>query len=142
MTVGKFYATFLIQDYFRRFKKRKEERASQKEPNESTVALQARLPSLRPHSARPLTRVYPTLPQAGLRELHEMGPEIRRAVSGNLDQDFEEGQDNEPMHRVRTVAPVSSVLECPDGPPLPVVLELLAQLEMRFARLDTSCACT
>ncbi|KAL3189820.1 hypothetical protein MRX96_020845 [Rhipicephalus microplus] len=76
VTVGKFYATFLIQDYFRRFKKRKEERASQKEPNESTVAL-----------------------QAGLRELHEMGPEIRRAVSGNLDQDFEEGLDNEPMHR-------------------------------------------
>ncbi|CAN8004779.1 unnamed protein product [Ixodes pacificus] len=73
VTVGKFYATFLIQDYFRRFKKRKEERASQKEPNESTVALQA--------------------------QLHEMGPEIRRAVSGNLDQDFEEGQDNEPMHR-------------------------------------------
>ena len=25
MTVGKFYATFLIQDYFRRFKKRKEQ---------------------------------------------------------------------------------------------------------------------
>jgi voltage-dependent calcium channel L type alpha-1D len=25
VTVGKFYATFLIQDYFRRFKKRKEE---------------------------------------------------------------------------------------------------------------------
>ena len=24
MTVGKFYATFLIQDYFRRFKKKKE----------------------------------------------------------------------------------------------------------------------
>jgi len=25
VTVGKFYATFLIQDYFRRFKKRKEQ---------------------------------------------------------------------------------------------------------------------
>ena len=25
ITVGKFYATFLIQDYFRRFKKRKED---------------------------------------------------------------------------------------------------------------------
>jgi len=25
MTVGRFYATFLIQDYFRRFKKRQEE---------------------------------------------------------------------------------------------------------------------
>ena len=30
MTVGKFYATFLIQDYFRRFKKRKEKEQSQK----------------------------------------------------------------------------------------------------------------
>lgn len=141
VTVGKFYATFLIQDYFRRFKKRKEERASQKEPNESTVALQARLPFLRPQSARSLTHAG-TLPQAGLRELHEMGPEIRRAVSGNLDQDFEEGQDNEPMHRVRTVVPVSSVLEYLDGPPLAVVLELLALNKRRFARLDTSCACT
>ena len=27
VTVGKFYATFLIQDYFRRFKKRKEQLA-------------------------------------------------------------------------------------------------------------------
>ena len=26
VTVGKFYATFLIQDYFRRFKKKKETR--------------------------------------------------------------------------------------------------------------------
>ena len=33
VTVGKFYATFLIQDYFRRFKKRKEQlrKASVKE---------------------------------------------------------------------------------------------------------------
>ena len=28
MTVGKFYATFLIQDYFRRFKKKKESRTT------------------------------------------------------------------------------------------------------------------
>ena len=42
VTVGKFYATFLIQDYFRRFKKRKEEREKAiGNPNdESTVALQ------------------------------------------------------------------------------------------------------
>lgn len=62
VTVGKFYATFLIQDYFRRFKKKKEDRIGAN-LQETTVAL-----------------------QAGLRELHEMGPEIRRAVSGNLDQ--------------------------------------------------------
>lgn len=42
VTVGKFYATFLIQDYFRRFKKRKEERekANGDANDESTVALQ------------------------------------------------------------------------------------------------------
>lgn len=78
VTVGKFYATFLIQDYFRRFKKKKEQR--EKEGNkeeENTVAL-----------------------QAGLRSLHEFGPEIKRAISGNLDEDnFENGPDWEPMHR-------------------------------------------
>lgn len=78
VTVGKFYATFLIQDYFRRFKKKKEEQARiDNEEEEHTVAL-----------------------QAGLRSLHEFGPEIRRAISGNLDEDnFENGPDWEPMHR-------------------------------------------
>jgi voltage-dependent calcium channel L type alpha-1D len=78
VTVGKFYATFLIQDYFRRFKKKKEERDKLNTcDEESTVAL-----------------------QAGLRSLHEFGPEIRRAISGNLDEDnFENGPDWEPMHR-------------------------------------------
>uniref|UniRef100_A0A6I8N0E1 Voltage-dependent L-type calcium channel subunit alpha n=1 Tax=Ornithorhynchus anatinus TaxID=9258 RepID=A0A6I8N0E1_ORNAN len=54
VTVGKFYATFLIQEYFRKFKKR----ASLTGPS---VAL-----------------------QAGLRTLHDIGPEIRRAISGDL----------------------------------------------------------
>lgn len=79
VTVGKFYATFLIQDYFRRFKKRKEEREKANgDPNdESTVAL-----------------------QAGLRTLHEAGPELRRAISGNLEEDdFDDGPDILPMHR-------------------------------------------
>ena len=77
VTVGKFYATFLIQDYFRRFKKKKEERVRIENQEDTTVAL-----------------------QAGLRSLHEFGPEIRRAISGNLDEDnFENGPDYEPMHR-------------------------------------------
>lgn len=44
MTVGKFYATFLIQDYFRRFKKRKEleARMGDKE-SQDTVTLQVNL---------------------------------------------------------------------------------------------------
>lgn len=75
VTVGKFYATFLIQDYFKRFKKRKEEelKGGDKE-TQHTVTL-----------------------QAGLRTLHEAGPELKRAISGNLDEMLEP----EPTHRVR-----------------------------------------
>ncbi|KAK9884321.1 hypothetical protein WA026_005271 [Henosepilachna vigintioctopunctata] len=73
VTVGKFYATFLIQDYFKRFKKRKEEelKGGDKE-TQHTVTL-----------------------QAGLRTLHEAGPELKRAISGNLDEMIEP----EPTHR-------------------------------------------
>ncbi|XP_075690010.1 voltage-dependent L-type calcium channel subunit alpha-1D isoform X9 [Rhinoderma darwinii] len=71
VTVGKFYATFLIQDYFRKFKKRKEQGLVGKYPTKnSTVAL-----------------------QAGLRTLHDIGPEIRRAISCDL-QDDEPEQNN------------------------------------------------
>lgn len=68
VTVGKFYATFLIQDYFRRFKKKKESRTHGGEGGveqieDKTVTL-----------------------QAGLRTLHEKGPELQRAISGNLDE--------------------------------------------------------
>lgn len=44
VTVGKFYATFLIQDYFRKFKKRKEQGLVGKYPaKNTTVALQVTL---------------------------------------------------------------------------------------------------
>nr|XP_020474416.1 voltage-dependent L-type calcium channel subunit alpha-1D isoform X6 [Monopterus albus] len=66
VTVGKFYATFLIQDYFRKFKRRKEQglvgRRSWERLN-ITMAL-----------------------QAGLRTLHDIGPEIRRAISCDLQE--------------------------------------------------------
>ncbi|XP_039655687.1 voltage-dependent L-type calcium channel subunit alpha-1D isoform X1 [Perca fluviatilis] len=66
VTVGKFYATFLIQDYFRKFKRRKEQglvgRHSWERLN-TTMAL-----------------------QAGLRTLHDIGPEIRRAISCDLQE--------------------------------------------------------
>ncbi|KAM7063610.1 voltage-dependent L-type calcium channel subunit alpha-1D isoform 3-T3 [Molossus nigricans] len=65
VTVGKFYATFLIQDYFRKFKKRKEQGLVGKYPaKNTTIAL-----------------------QAGLRTLHDIGPEIRRAISCDLQED-------------------------------------------------------
>ncbi|CAH1121808.1 unnamed protein product [Ceutorhynchus assimilis] len=75
VTVGKFYATFLIQDYFRRFKKRKEQELKDGDKDQhNTVTL-----------------------QAGLRTLHEAGPELKRAISGNLDELIDDNP--EPMHR-------------------------------------------
>ncbi|RZF39363.1 hypothetical protein LSTR_LSTR000884 [Laodelphax striatellus] len=75
VTVGKFYATFLIQDYFHRFKKRKEQelKAGDKE-TQNTVTL-----------------------QAGLRTLHDAGPELKRAISGNLEEVMDDNA--QPMHR-------------------------------------------
>lgn len=77
VTVGKFYATFLIQDYFRRFKKKKEmlNKDLSGEDTGDTITL-----------------------QAGLRTLHDAGPELKRAISGNLDEMMD--MDPEPMHRV------------------------------------------
>lgn len=44
VTVGKFYATFLIQDYFRRFKKRKEQELKEGDKEaRNTVTLQVQL---------------------------------------------------------------------------------------------------
>ncbi|UJR26618.1 hypothetical protein I4U23_007937 [Adineta vaga] len=84
VTVGKFYATFLIQDYFRRFKKRKEQAAKKIQlgfsgASKNSVAL-----------------------QAGLRQLHDLGPEIRRAISGDLDDEEAFNRfwrEEEPQHR-------------------------------------------
>ncbi|KAM8884318.1 voltage-dependent L-type calcium channel subunit alpha-1C isoform 4-T4 [Synchiropus picturatus] len=70
VTVGKFYATFLIQEYFRKFKKRKEQGMGAKVPPKTALSL-----------------------QAGLRTLHDIGPEIRRAISGDLN--VEEDLDKE-----------------------------------------------
>ncbi|XP_026685389.1 voltage-dependent calcium channel type D subunit alpha-1 [Diaphorina citri] len=75
VTVGKFYATFLIQDYFRRFKKRKEQELKDGDKeSHNTVTL-----------------------QAGLRTLHDAGPELKRAISGNLEELVDDNP--EPSHR-------------------------------------------
>uniref|UniRef100_A0A672GMR4 Voltage-dependent L-type calcium channel subunit alpha n=1 Tax=Salarias fasciatus TaxID=181472 RepID=A0A672GMR4_SALFA len=82
VTVGKFYATFLIQDYFRKFKRRKEQglvgRRSWEKLN-TTLAL-----------------------QAGLRTLHDIGPEIRRAISCDLQDEGlvdANGEEEEEIYR-------------------------------------------
>ena len=70
VTVGKFYATFLIQDYFRRFKKKKESKMA----TENVDSVEDKAVTL----------------QAGLRTLHEKGPELKRAISGQLDEMLEQ----------------------------------------------------
>ncbi|XP_029428833.1 voltage-dependent L-type calcium channel subunit alpha-1S [Rhinatrema bivittatum] len=61
VTVGKFYATFLIQEHFRKFKKRQEEYYGYR-PKKNAVEI-----------------------QAGLRSIEEeAAPEIHRAISGDL----------------------------------------------------------
>lgn len=67
VTVGKFYATYLIQEYFRRFKARQKAQDQAEIPEDSTMAL-----------------------QAGLRTLHGLGPQLRRAISGQLGEDDDE----------------------------------------------------
>ncbi len=48
-----------------------------------------------------LTVSAPVLLQAGLRAVHDLGPEIRRAISGNLEEeDLPDKDIEEPMHRV------------------------------------------
>ncbi|XP_072847568.2 voltage-dependent L-type calcium channel subunit alpha-1F isoform X2 [Pogona vitticeps] len=72
VTVGKFYATFLIQDYFRKFRKRKEKGmlGPDGSPSNSTAL------------------------QAGLKSLQDLGPEIRRAMSCDLEEEEEEEEEN------------------------------------------------
>jgi len=45
--------------------------------------------------------------QAGLRTLHDIGPEIQRAISGSLETDWNRGELEEPTHRVRVHPGVS-----------------------------------
>uniref|UniRef100_A0A665TYS6 Voltage-dependent calcium channel alpha-1 subunit IQ domain-containing protein n=1 Tax=Echeneis naucrates TaxID=173247 RepID=A0A665TYS6_ECHNA len=67
VTVGKFYATFLIQDYFRKFRKRKEKGTL---PGESDTT-------------------NPSLCKAGLKTLQDLGPEMRLALTEDLEEEEE-----------------------------------------------------
>ncbi|XP_078109959.1 calcium channel, voltage-dependent, L type, alpha 1F subunit [Sander vitreus] len=68
VTVGKFYATFLIQDYFRKFRKRKEK-------GDLPVEADASNPSAI------------QLCKAGLKTLQDLGPEMRLALNEDLEDD-------------------------------------------------------
>ncbi|XP_019623893.1 PREDICTED: voltage-dependent L-type calcium channel subunit alpha-1D-like isoform X9 [Branchiostoma belcheri] len=93
ITVGKFYATYLIQDYFRRFRKRKEEERKRGLHREKSV-----------RKVKKMNLTEAVQLKAGLRTLHDIGPEIRRAISGNLEEQLaaegiDIGDSEEPSHR-------------------------------------------
>ncbi|XP_052599460.1 voltage-dependent L-type calcium channel subunit alpha-1F [Peromyscus californicus insignis] len=76
VTVGKFYATFLIQDYFRKFRRRKEKGLLGAEAPTSTSSVL----------------------QVGLKSLQDLGPEIRQALTYDTEEEEEEeavGQEGE-----------------------------------------------
>uniref|UniRef100_A0A669QFT9 Voltage-dependent L-type calcium channel subunit alpha n=1 Tax=Phasianus colchicus TaxID=9054 RepID=A0A669QFT9_PHACC len=109
VTVGKFYATFLIQDYFRKFRRRKERGMLG--------------PSASPSNERAL--------QAGLQTLQALGPEMRRALSCDLGEDGGGGAEEEeeeeeqltyavsPAHIDRALAATPTALATPtqEAPP-------------------------
>uniref|UniRef100_H3D9J5 Calcium channel, voltage-dependent, L type, alpha 1F subunit n=1 Tax=Tetraodon nigroviridis TaxID=99883 RepID=H3D9J5_TETNG len=72
VTVGKFYATFLIQDYFRKFRKRKEKGNFAGETDDTN-----------PSAVR----------KAGLKTLQDLGPEMRLAL--NEDQRLQGDSEND-----------------------------------------------
>uniref|UniRef100_A0A8C5T560 Voltage-dependent L-type calcium channel subunit alpha n=1 Tax=Laticauda laticaudata TaxID=8630 RepID=A0A8C5T560_LATLA len=78
ITVGKFYATFLIQDYFRKFRKRKEKGLLGPDGSPSTSSAL----------------------QAGLSYLQDLGPEIRRAMSCDLEGKEEEEEEEEVEEKI------------------------------------------
>ncbi|XP_068854263.1 voltage-dependent L-type calcium channel subunit alpha-1F [Aphelocoma coerulescens] len=91
VTVGKFYATFLIQDYFRKFRRRKERGmlgASAGPSNECAL-------------------------QAGLQTLQALGPEMRRALS---DLEGEEGGDAPSEEPLTYAAPETLYGSAPGSP--------------------------
>ncbi|CAK6975913.1 LOW QUALITY PROTEIN: voltage-dependent L-type calcium channel subunit alpha-1D-like [Scomber scombrus] len=74
VTVGKFYATFLIQDYFRKFRKRKENGGL-------------------PGEEDPTNPSAIQLCKAGLKTLQDLGPEMRLALNEDLDEGEEEEEE-------------------------------------------------
>ncbi|KAK5864132.1 hypothetical protein PBY51_001095 [Eleginops maclovinus] len=103
VTCGKFYASFLIQDYFKKFRKRKErERKSKKKDRAASL-------------------------QMGLRTLQDLAPEMRLAMSCDLEE--EEGLEGEMGHdEIFDSEHGTSVNTTPCTTPLPPIDALVEQV--------------
>ncbi|XP_059379896.1 voltage-dependent L-type calcium channel subunit alpha-1F isoform X1 [Carassius carassius] len=103
VTAGKFYASFLIQDYFKKFRKRKEKERKKKGKDKSASL------------------------QAGLRTLQDLAPEMRLAIA----MEDEEGLEGEMMEEdeffrsdsVFSDAPPTSAMSTPRSTPMPPHLD-------------------
>uniref|UniRef100_A0A3P8U2V4 Voltage-dependent L-type calcium channel subunit alpha n=1 Tax=Amphiprion percula TaxID=161767 RepID=A0A3P8U2V4_AMPPE len=82
VTVGKFYATFLIQDYFRKFRKRKEKGDMPESDSANPSAVQ--------------------LCKAGLKTLQDLGPEMRLALNEDLEEEEEAMMEEEELEESAT----------------------------------------
>ncbi|ROI69443.1 Voltage-dependent L-type calcium channel subunit alpha-1D [Anabarilius grahami] len=103
VTAGKFYASFLIQDYFKKFRKRKEKERKKKGKDKSASL------------------------QAGLRTLQDLAPEMRLAMA----MEDEEGLEGEMIEEdeffrsdsVFSDAPPTPVMSTPRSTPMPPHLD-------------------
>ncbi|XP_051949884.1 voltage-dependent L-type calcium channel subunit alpha-1D [Xyrauchen texanus] len=103
VTAGKFYASFLIQDYFKKFRKRKEKERKKKGKDKSASL------------------------QAGLRTLQDLAPEMRLAMAMEEEEGLEgEMMDEEEFFRSDSVfsdGPLTPVMLTPGSTPLPPHLD-------------------
>ncbi|KAK7880741.1 hypothetical protein WMY93_032625 [Mugilogobius chulae] len=101
VTCGKFYASFLIQDYFKKFRKRKErERKSKKKDKAASL-------------------------QQGLRSLQDLAPEMRLAMVCDLED--EEGLEGEMTGDEIFTSEATSANTTPATTPMPPVEALVEQ---------------
>lgn len=93
VTCGKFYASFLIQDYFKKFRKRKErERKSKKKDKAASLQVTLTLFLYLDFQTTTTTttttyRCVSLIIQQGLRTLQDLAPEMRLAMACDLEED-------------------------------------------------------
>uniref|UniRef100_A0A8D3D1S3 Voltage-dependent L-type calcium channel subunit alpha n=1 Tax=Scophthalmus maximus TaxID=52904 RepID=A0A8D3D1S3_SCOMX len=109
VTCGKFYASFLIQDYFKKFRKRKErERKSKRKDRAASL-------------------------QLGLRTLQDLAPEMRLAMA--CDMEDEEGADGEMMgDDIFDSEPRTSATNTRTSTPMPAIEMLVEQTTVLMER--------
>uniref|UniRef100_A0A674E1H4 Voltage-dependent L-type calcium channel subunit alpha n=1 Tax=Salmo trutta TaxID=8032 RepID=A0A674E1H4_SALTR len=117
VTVGKFYATFLIQDYFRKLKKRQEEY----------------------YGFRPIKKNAKNEIQAGLRSIEEeAAPELQRAISGDLmnEEEMDRAMEDAAEEGIFRVRGEREWGEREGNSPVCVSMQVTSQRPLQMSRSD------